>query len=224
MKYEHDNLQHSGIKGQKWGVRRFQNEDGSLTEAGKQRYGYYDREDGTKDFKRIQKDASNDAREYARAKAYYGEGAGTRRKRIRNRISERMKDPDYKAEFDRQMKQQNMEQHQKAADRERKWEDTKNTVGQTARGIKNILLGVGSASIAAIGIVKLAQATGLDKKIANWGKTTFAKASNYLERVIHRDIPMNERYSNPDIDHYQMHVDRKTSKIFFTSDKYPSRA
>ena len=32
-------LEHSGIKGQKWGIRRFQNEDGSLTEEGKKRYG-----------------------------------------------------------------------------------------------------------------------------------------------------------------------------------------
>jgi len=32
-------LVHSGIKGQKWGVRRFQNEDGTLTSLGKQRYG-----------------------------------------------------------------------------------------------------------------------------------------------------------------------------------------
>ena len=31
-------LAHHGIKGQKWGVRRFQNEDGSLTPAGKSRY------------------------------------------------------------------------------------------------------------------------------------------------------------------------------------------
>lgn len=30
-----DYLAHHGIKGQKWGVRRFQNEDGSLTGAGK---------------------------------------------------------------------------------------------------------------------------------------------------------------------------------------------
>lgn len=30
-------LQHHGIKGQKWGVRRFQNPDGSLTPAGKKR-------------------------------------------------------------------------------------------------------------------------------------------------------------------------------------------
>ena len=32
-------LIHHGIKGQRWGVRRFQNADGSLTNAGKKRYG-----------------------------------------------------------------------------------------------------------------------------------------------------------------------------------------
>lgn len=32
-------LEHHGILGQKWGVRRYQNEDGSLTSAGKKRYG-----------------------------------------------------------------------------------------------------------------------------------------------------------------------------------------
>ena len=31
-------IAHHGIKGQKWGVRRFQNADGSLTKAGKERY------------------------------------------------------------------------------------------------------------------------------------------------------------------------------------------
>jgi len=31
-------LMHHGIKGQKWGVRRFQNEDGTLTPLGKKRY------------------------------------------------------------------------------------------------------------------------------------------------------------------------------------------
>ena len=32
-------LYHHGIKGMRWGVRRFQNSDGSLTSAGKRRYG-----------------------------------------------------------------------------------------------------------------------------------------------------------------------------------------
>ena len=33
-----DYLVHYGIFGQKWGVRRYQNEDGTLTEEGKERY------------------------------------------------------------------------------------------------------------------------------------------------------------------------------------------
>ena len=32
-------LQHHGVKGMKWGVRRYQNKDGSLTAKGKKRYG-----------------------------------------------------------------------------------------------------------------------------------------------------------------------------------------
>lgn len=34
----YDYLEHHGILGQKWGVRRYQNQDGSLTDAGKKRY------------------------------------------------------------------------------------------------------------------------------------------------------------------------------------------
>lgn len=36
--YRLDELVHHGVKGQKWGVRRYQNKDGSLTPAGKKHY------------------------------------------------------------------------------------------------------------------------------------------------------------------------------------------
>lgn len=38
INYEEAYLAHHGIKGQRWGVRRFQNPDGSLTSAGAKRY------------------------------------------------------------------------------------------------------------------------------------------------------------------------------------------
>ncbi len=36
--YQTDELCHWGVKGMRWGIRRYQNRDGTLTEAGKKRY------------------------------------------------------------------------------------------------------------------------------------------------------------------------------------------
>lgn len=34
-----DELYHHGVKGQRWGIRRYQNPDGSYTDAGRRHYG-----------------------------------------------------------------------------------------------------------------------------------------------------------------------------------------
>lgn len=172
MTYEYSQyLEHYGIKGQKHGIRRFQNEDGSLTQEGRTRYGVGDK----KDWRKLNKDAAKDAKEYAIAKAYYGEGAGTRRKKIRNIVNERSKDPDYKKEFERQLSLQNSEKNQYTANRQRKVQDVKDTTARTARGVKNFLMGnavpMTTAAIAIGGILKY---TGAGSKIAHWGKTALS--------------------------------------------------
>lgn len=60
-------LVHHGVKGQRWGVRRYQNADGSLTDAGRKKYGikvarkYYKlnrlqrKQENTSDFKKYRK-------------------------------------------------------------------------------------------------------------------------------------------------------------------------
>lgn len=54
--YLDDMLAHHGIKKQRWGIRRWQNEDGSLTEAGKRRYGRVENLNANRTLKDIAKD------------------------------------------------------------------------------------------------------------------------------------------------------------------------
>ena len=167
-----DELYHYGILGQKWGVRRYQNEDGTRTAAGKAR------EKIPFETKRT---AAKDAKEFARAKMYYGEGAGTRRKLIRETVNQRSKDPAYKAEFERQLAMQDMAKHASKARQERGRRDAVEGTKKFGRGIVNAATGnIGRASAAAAAVWTVAHITGLDQKAAEYGKMAFNNAVAYI--------------------------------------------
>ena len=135
----------------------------------------------------VRRKARKDAKEYARAKMFYGEGAGTRRKLIKATVNERSKDPAYKKAFDEALSKQDMSKHAQKAKTERKVKDAKNTVAKTGRGIVNIATGhperVGAAMAGAAAVYGLAHKTGVDKVVANAAKTKFKNITSSAKRM-----------------------------------------
>lgn len=64
-------LYHYGIQGQKWGVRRYQNEDGSYTDEGKKRYGVSSDGKMSKEGKRVYRADKKIDRAASKAKKNY---------------------------------------------------------------------------------------------------------------------------------------------------------
>lgn len=80
-------LTHHGIKGQKWGIRRFQNEDGSLTPAGRRRFEKFDRKFASK--------------RYGISDADYDAGMAAANKAIAERKTRRIENKQHRADMKR---------------------------------------------------------------------------------------------------------------------------
>lgn len=130
----------------------------------------------------VHREAKKDATEFARAKMYYGEGAGNRRKLINATVAAKSKkDPVYKAAFEQHLSNQDMAKRASEARGKRKRTDAVKGTAKTARGIKNVLYGnaayASTAAVALVGAYGLAKKTGYDKKVAAQGK----KAYNFVK-------------------------------------------
>lgn len=145
-------LMHYGVKGMRWGVRK----DKSASQLSR-----VDR--------RYDKLAKKDAKEFARAKMFYGEGAGNRRKLIKSTVEQRKKDNAHYAEvFDTYLAQQDMAKHASAAKKERAIKTAASKTAKTSRGLVNAATGnIGRASAAAATLYTIGRYTGLNNKIAS---------------------------------------------------------
>ena len=176
-------LEQYGVKGMKWGVRRSQ---AQLDRAAGRR------PEGVS--RKTNREAQRDASRSARAKMYYGEGAGTRRKLLNAEINAKAKkDPSYKKAFDHHLERQDMGSHAQKARGERKRTDARKAVGKTARGVHRLAAGgFGSTTMTAAAVFsayKVLKQTGADKKIASAGKKAFADVAQTLKNWDYKNGP-----------------------------------
>jgi hypothetical protein len=154
-----DFLAHYGVKGMRWGQRKADIPGVS---------------------RRTSREAKKDATEFAKAKMFFGEGAGTRRKLIKATVeSKAKKDPSYKKAFDHHLANQDLGKRASQARGERKRKDTQKTVAKTARGVKNLALKTGApVTIGAVAVYAAAKNPVVRSVVTNASKTAYSTIKN----------------------------------------------
>lgn len=145
----------------------------------------------------VQREARRDAREYARAAMYYGDGAGTRRKLIGATVDAKSeRDPTYARAFRQELSRQDLADHAEKARQERRRHDAAESVRKNTRAIvsgnyQNAQTGV--LFVIVMGYV--AHQTGFDKVIYEKGRVVYTdlKYRYYKFRNRNRDKVHNIR-------------------------------
>ena len=133
----------------------------------------------------VRRKARKDANEFAKAKMFYGQGAGTRRKLIKAKVEQRSSDPDYKKAFEAHLANQNMDKRASQAKVTRARKDVTNTTTKTARGLINFFNGnrqaASALAVAIGGAAVAAHKSGVDKILLNYGKTAYSSAATNIK-------------------------------------------
>ena len=140
------------------------------------------------------REARRDAKEYARAQMFYGEGAGTRRKLITATVeSKAERNPAYARAFRTALQGQDMAEHATRAARERHVKDvtkavTKNTKALLTGNYKNVQ----SMILVLVVLGYFAHQTELDKKALEKGKAALTDVKVRIKKYKNRrDIRIN---------------------------------
>lgn len=174
-------LFHYGVKGMKWGIRRPVNSSTGLVEK-RPRH-----PEGVR--KGTSREARRDANEYAKAKMFYGEGAGTRRKLINAKVNQKSRDPEYKKAFDYHVEGQDMARRASQARGERRRKDAAKSTAKTVRGVKNLAMGtMGSVTVTSAAIYYAYQNPKVRSTVNNAAKKTYNYAKNADVGKIARNI------------------------------------
>lgn len=132
-------------------------------------------------YRKVKRVAKKDAKEFARAKMFYGEGAGNRRKLIKASVQEKSKDPRYKDLFDQFLQEQDMSKHASAAKAERTRKDIAKGTAKTARGVYHTIVGDGAKVAASVALgFTILRATGYDQKVGQALKSGFNSVVNFV--------------------------------------------
>lgn len=134
----------------------------------------------------VRRMAKKEAKEFARAKMFYGEGAGTRRKLIKGKVNQHAKKfPEYKKNFDRYLEKQDMGKHADAAVRERHFIDRKEKVKRYGRSVRKLM---GVSSMAALATVAVIQNPRLRETVIQCGRVAVHKVRT--SPAYHRGVHM----------------------------------
>ena len=217
-----DELYHWGIKGQKWGQRRWQNEDGSLTPAGREHYGYGSKEyykSAKKEYLSADKEARRAERKASSLSSRYPISSKT--SMVRRNIVEGARTDAAKKRLMSDLSKKKMDM----AEQEYKNSDEYKARQEKIKKAAIVGAAIVGTALVAYGAYKYSQAQ-KDKKYTaaiEYGKKYYRSLSNKFENKEHAAGRTVEKYMNSFHKAYDAGKDAMANKYYNDASKADAR-